>query len=269
MKAKVCLNTVTIRGAALEEKIEAAREGGYEGIGLWREEVEKFAAGGRSLADLRRMVEGNGLVAAEICFVGGWQWAVGEARAKAFDSAKETFEMAQGLGCGVVCALPSNGRGDLALAAEEYGELCDLAGEYGVCPALEFIGPFEQVKDVATAWETVKGANRANGGILLDTFHFVRGGSRLEDLEALPEGAVSLVHINDAPEKRIEELTDADRVMPGEGFFPLGKILGSLARKGYEGFLSLELFNRELWEKDACAVAKLGGEALRRVVARV
>lgn len=267
MKARICLNMVTIRSPSLQQKICVAKEAGYEAVGLWLGETQEFLQSGRSLGELRSLLGENGLVAAEICFVGGWQWAVGEERSKALDAAQGAFAMAREVGCDVVIACASGGKGDLVQATEDYGVLCDLAAGYGVCPALEFIGPFEQVKDIATAWEIVKGAGRPNGGILLDTFHFMRGGSRIEDLEALPPGAVAFVHINDAPRRPIEELTDADRALPGEGFFPLQEILSILARKGYEGYLSLELFNRQLWEKDALEVAKAGAESLHRLLA--
>jgi len=47
------------------------------------------------------------------------------------------------------------------------------------------------------------------------------------------------------------------RVFPGEGVFPLRGILGAIAAVGYGGYLSLELFNRQLWEMDVAEAARI------------
>jgi len=264
MKAKISLNTMT-----LDQKIRAIKEAGYQGIGLWKGDIRGFLKEGGTLDGYKKMLADNGLEPAEICFVGDWQWEEGEARKVAFDKAKEAFEWAQGIGLREVIACVSGAKGDLARGADDYGDLCDLAAPFGVCPALEFTGGAQTINDIGTAWKVMQMVNRPNAGILLDTFHFIKGESKMEDLEALPPGAVACVHINDAPDWPLEKLSDGDRVMPGKGAIPLDKILGALKRKGYEGFLSLELFSEELWAKDPFEVAKMGAEALKKIVSAV
>jgi sugar phosphate isomerase/epimerase len=63
-----------------------------------------------------------------------------------------------------------------------------------------------------------------------------------------------------------ESIGDADRVYPGDGVAPLGQILRDLSAAGFEGFLSLELFNREYWNRDAETVAREGIEKMRAAV---
>ena len=57
---------------------------------------------------------------------------------------------------------------------ERFGALCDRAADIGALVHLEFI-PMTPIADVATAWRIVREADRPNGGILFDTWHFFRG----------------------------------------------------------------------------------------------
>ena len=52
---------------------------------------------------------------------------------------------------------------------------------------------------------------------------------------------VRLVHINDVESKPREAMTDADRLLPGEGVLPLDAMLRALAANGYDGAYSLEV----------------------------
>ena len=74
-------------------------------------------------------------------------------------------------------------------------------------------------------------------------------------------------HIDDAdPRKPLGTQTDADRVMPGDGCLDLKSEIRLLKEKGYDGAVSLELFNRDLWEKDPGEVLKRGVERVRALV---
>ena len=59
--------------------------------------------------------------------------------------------------------------------------------------------------------------------------------------------------------------TDPDRVMIGDGVIDLKAELGVLKEKGYDRWLSLELFNATLWEQDPRDVAKIGLERMKEV----
>ena len=65
------------------------------------------------------------------------------------------------------------------------------------------------------------------------------------------------------------DVTDADRVYPGDGLAPWEQIVATLKSIGYEGMLSLELFNRGYWEQDPVDVARLGIAKIRRLIEEV
>ena len=59
---------------------------------------------------------------------------------------------------------------------------------------------------------------------------------------------------------------DEDRVMVGEGIADLPRVIANLRTIGYRGPLSLELFNRSLWEQDPSTVIRRGIERIRELV---
>jgi 2-keto-myo-inositol isomerase len=75
-------------------------------------------------------------------------------------------------------------------------------------------------------------------------------------------------HMNDFPATPPREtISDAHRVYPGDGVAPITQILRELLSTGFNGALSLELFNRSYWEQDALTVARTGLEKMKAAVA--
>ena len=59
-------------------------------------------------------------------------------------------------------------------------------------------------------------------------------------------------------------MTDGDRVYPGDGVAPLADILRTLREIGFDGYLSIELFNPTYWKQDPLEVgARSGLQKLR------
>jgi 2-keto-myo-inositol isomerase len=255
---RLCLNAITIKQADLMTKIEAAAAAGFEGIGLWHDDVTHNVEGGTSLDAISDALQANGLIVPEMCYVAGWTCASGKELDDALSLADQRFEQASELGCDCVIAPAISSVGDLDRAAEDYARLCGIAEKYGITPAVEFIGMAQHFRDIAAAWEIVKRADHPLGSILLDTFHFYRGSSRIEDLRQIPGDKIALVHINDCVDKPLDQLADTDRVMPGDGVLPLPDILCALKAVGFEGHLSLELFADKYWGMDPFEAARIG-----------
>ena len=60
---------------------------------------------------------------------------------------------------------------------------------------------------------------------------------------------------------------DPHRVMLGEGQIDLATEIAVLKEKGYDGTVSLELFNQTLWDQDPAEVLKVGIERMRELLA--
>ena len=66
---------------------------------------------------------------------------------------------------------------DLTRLADRLGAISDLSARYGLRAVLEFF-PWTVVPDLSTAVQIVEAAGRTQTGILVDTLHFNRSGSR-------------------------------------------------------------------------------------------
>ncbi|HEU4753176.1 MAG TPA: TIM barrel protein, partial [Armatimonadota bacterium] len=140
--------------------------------------------------------------------------------------------------------------------------------EIGIRPAMEFLGFVEQINSIQLAREIMDRSGDPTATLVLDWFHMVRGDGRetmFDDLRALKAEQIAILHLDDVPySKPFREMTDADRVLPGDGDIPLARLFEALEETGYRGPVSLELFNEELWAGDPYHVARVGFEKSAR-----
>ena len=257
------LNTVTLsRTISPLDAVQAAAKAGFPGVGLWYDRLLAF----EEKEGFVEPVADAGLRIEELCFLGGWMWATGEAREQALAAAEARAEMAAAVGCELVVACASGGTGDPEQATQDFRAICDIGAKYGVDMALEYIGVFEQYHDLKSGLELVRAADHPNAKLLIDIFHSFRGGTAVEDFK-LPRGhEVGLVHINDVPAGDIMQMNDSHRVLPGEGVLPLREAIGYLGDNGYDGALSVEVFSEDLWALPPAEVAMRAREALASVM---
>jgi 4-hydroxyphenylpyruvate dioxygenase len=143
-----------------------------------------------------------------------------------------------------------------------------VAADFDIRLALEFVGWAEVIKDIRTARTIVEAAGRPNGGVLYDTFHHFFGGSTMDDLRALPTEQIFAVHLVDATRMDLStlEISRKHRLFPGHGSVPFAEILSILHDKHYDGFMSLEMFNEQYWQRPPLEVAREGYAAMTRLI---
>lgn len=267
MHERFCLNTATIKIAPLETQIALAREAGFRQIGLWLKDVEAATAQGKSLREIKARLDSSGLRVAEFCFLGGWMDADEARLPEVLNQARRICEVSRELGCETVVTVPALGPGCVSGAAERFRQMCQVAEESGVRIALEFPGIAAEVKDLRSARDLVSAAACPNGGLVIDTFHFFVGGSKLADFDGMAPEQIFLVHLSDAMNLPMERLRipHDNRTFPGEGTINFTPIFKELARCGYNGALSLEIWNREFHQSDPAWMVKKGRECLQRL----
>lgn len=264
------LNTSTIRPASLADKIRIAGQAGYDGIELWADDVKKHVAVGHKLADVRKLLDDQGLDRPSMISLNGWCAADEAGWGKAKEAAKRRLELARELGVRRIVASPPGEEVEQQLATARYGELLDLSLDYGVPASVEFLGFVKGINTLEKAWAICASVGNPQGTVTPDVWHMFRGGTQAAALDAVPADHISCFHWNDAPaQPRREEQTDADRVYPGDGVVDLKLIVRQLLKKPYNGVLSLELFNRTYWEQDPLMVAQTGLARMKRSVAGV
>ena len=263
----ICLDTATIRPAeGLREKVRIADEADYDAIEPWMRDLEAYEKQGGDLKEIGREIRDRGLFVPSVIGLWGAIPTHREAFEKALDENRERMRRAAEVGAEHVQTIPA-GEGDMDLgwAAEAYREILEVGlEEYGVNPAMVFVEMFT-IKRLSQAAAIAIDANHPAAKIIPDVFHMYIGNSGFEGLRHLRGDFFAIFQFNDAPaEPAREELTDEHRVFPGDGILPLTDVLKDLQATGYDGCVSLELYNPDYWERDPMQVAKTG---LRKTVA--
>ncbi len=267
MHKRFCLNTATIKGTSLDVQIELAREAGFHQIGLWLKDVEASMAQGKSLLEIKAKLDASGLGVGEFLAVTGWYDADDAKLKEVVKQTHHVSEVSRALGCDVVVTVPALDPGWLPGAPERFRQVCQAAAAYGVRIALEFPGIAADMHNLQSARDLIAAAGSPNGGLLVDTFHFFLGGSKVADFESMKPGEVFLVHISDAMDLPPEKLRipHDNRTFPGEGTINFAPIFEQLSRLEYDGAISLEIWNRGLHQSNPAEVVKKGADSLRRI----
>ena len=116
-------------------------------------------------------------------------------------------------------------------AAENLAGLSDLAAERGMTVGLEFMGPTPGCSSIQSAVQLIQLADRANAGIAVDCLHLIRTGGTPEDVAAVPTNVFAYAQLCDGADLSVT--TDYipecfDRLVPGDGVFPIAAILDAL-----------------------------------------
>lgn len=267
-----CLNTSTISGQKLDlvEITEIAAKAGYQALEPWIHELDRHVKARGSLKELGKRIKDKGLTVESA--IGFPEWVVDDdgRRKNGLEEVKRCMDLVQQLG-GKRLAMPPAGatKDDISLSkvTERYRAVLDVSDKLGVVPQIEFWGPSRTLSRLSEAAFVAIESGHAQACILADVYHLYKGGSNVNGLRLLSGIALHVLHFNDYPANPARgDITDAQRVYPGDGVAPLKNLLRELRDTGFRGFLSLELFNRDYWKQDAATVARTGLDKMRAVV---
>lgn len=268
MAFELCLNTSTIRPQKLLDKIRLTSEAGYAGIELWATDIYEFIGQGGEVRDVEKALDDYGLFVPCMIATRGWAEASDFEYAHQLAETKRRFELAARLKSPYfVCSPPYEPFDDLAQVTKRYGDLLQLGREVGVKPTFEYISFFHCCSSLADAWKVVQDVDDEDATVIVDAFHSWNTNSSLDLLRQIPGEKISHYHIDDAaPDIPATQQKDPDRVMVGDGVIDLKSEMQVLRDIGYQGRISLELFNPELWSQDPAEVLKLGMERLTELL---
>jgi sugar phosphate isomerase/epimerase len=252
----------------LDGRFVAAAENGYDYLSLSPLDVARSAEQGVSAAEIRRRAEqyGLGLIMDPVM---NWHPAIEPSRSRfARFGVDEALEMAGALGVVSMTAIASStSAASTEELSERFGALCDRAADIGALVHLEFI-PMTPITDIAIAWQIVRDADRPNGGILFDTWHFFRGSPDFDALEAVPGERILAIQVDDAHPAVTGSLWDdtQHRLLPRDGSFDLPRVLRTLSRIGGLRFVGPEVISPETAAMPATDAARIAGERVRELV---
>jgi sugar phosphate isomerase/epimerase len=117
--------------------------------------------------------------------------------------------------------------GDEARVIDHFGRFAEFCVQRGLIPLIEPSG-YGLVDALPQALRIFAAAG--HGGLTLDPLHITRTGTRWEDVEALDPALIRYVQICDGPAQAPAEAYFGeggfDRLPPGEGDYPLDRLLG-------------------------------------------
>jgi len=264
---KICISEVTTLPASFADDVAAFKAAGVAGMEVWLTKLEKHLEN-HSAEETRMLIADSGLALPAAAYQGGLLLSQGVERRTHFDDFRKRLDLCQFFGIETLLVVADFERAvdetSLRRAVVSLTEAARWAVGNGVKLALEFRGAATFCASLDTAINLVAACGEPNVGVCLDLFHFYKGPSKFEDLDRLSAANLAHVQICDVAGTPRELMTDADRILPGDGDLQIGPFLETLGAINYAGWVSLELMNPTLWHSDSRQVVEMGAAAMQR-----
>jgi len=260
---KTSIATVSINGN-LKEKILAISKAGFDGVEIFENDFLTFNL---SPKEIKKIVKDQGLEITLFQPFRDFEGMPDNHRTRAFDRAKKKFDIMAELETDLIliCSNTSNiSLGGLDRAANDFFELGEIARERSIKIGYEALAWGKYINDHRDAWEIVRRANHENVGIILDSFHTLSKNIDLNSITTIPKEKIFIVQLADAPLHNMDLLywSRHYRNMPGQGDLPISNFMDALNKTGYDGYLSLEIFNDSYRSGPRNLIAKDGQRSL-------
>ena len=257
--ATVCLS------GTLEDKLAAAAAAGFDAVELFEPDL---IAAPDTPAEVRRRCEELGLEIALYQPLRDFEAMPPERFEANLRRAEAKFAVMEQLGADtvLVCSnVAEDAIDDDALAAAQLHELAERAAARGIRIAYEALAWGRHVRDYDHAWRIAEAGDHPNLGTCLDSFHILSRGADPAGIRDIPGEKIFFLQVADAPHLVMDVLQWSRhyRCFPGQGGFDLPGFLGHVLAAGYEGPLSLEVFNDVFRQADP---ARMAVDAMRSLL---
>ena len=263
------ISQVCTLGASFEQDIEDYAAAHVDAVELWLGKLETYLES-HSVDDVRRLLAEHEIKAPVAAFQGGLLTSQADARREAWNHFGKRLGLCAELGVEtLVVAGDLHGpltQQDLDRVATSLDEAAKQASEAGVRLALEFQSNASFGNNLQTCAAIVAETGSPALGICLDAFHFYTGPSKLEDLGYLTSENLAHVQLCDLSGVTREIAADADRILPGDGELPLEAVISHLQAIKYQGCVSIELMNPQLWQVAPQQFGEIAITALRKIL---
>ncbi|MCU4179350.1 bifunctional sugar phosphate isomerase/epimerase/4-hydroxyphenylpyruvate dioxygenase family protein [Bosea sp. BH3] len=255
--------TVCVSGT-LREKLEAIAAAGFTAVEIFENDLLAFPG---SPEEVRGICADLGLAIVTCQPFRDFEGMPDARRQRTFDRAERKFDLLQELGSDLlfVCSSVSpEALSGIDRLAGDFAELGERAARRGMRVGFEALAWGRHVYDYRDAWEIVRRVGRDNVGIVLDSFHILSRGLDLATIGTIPREKIAMVQMADAPWLQMDHLSWSRhwRCLPGQGDLDLSAFMQALATTGYDGVLSLEIFNDRFRAGSARSVALDGHRSL-------
>ena len=233
----------TFRRSNLVELAAAAAAAGFACVTLT---PALFHRSGGDRAHLRARVEDHGV---HVTFVDGLCTALpGTDLPPGEPTIDDCIHIAHVTGARAINVVHATGRPTpIAALADAFGVACERAAAEELRLAIEFL-PDTGIPDFATAAAIVHAAGARNGSVLLDTWHFARGGGDFGDLDDHTVALVGGLQLSDRSADQDAEayVPRKGRKIPGDGTLPLAPLTAQVQRLHPDLPVGIEVLSEEV-----------------------
>ena len=154
--------------------------------------------------------------------------------------------------------------GDEARIVSDLRRLGEISARFGCRVAFEPLAWGLWVRDYRHGWDIVKKVDHPAIGLVLDCFHIFTLDLPLDGIAAIDKNKIFLVEVADFLRGHCDliELSRAYRLFPGEGYSPVGDFVTEVRKTGYDGILSVEVFNTYYRTMPPDVIAKRARDSL-------
>lgn len=261
---RTSIATVCLSGT-LTQKMQACADAGFDGVEVFEPDL---VAAPQSPEEVRALADRLGLTLDLFQPFRDAEGVDAATFAGNLRRAEAKLALMQRLGMDTMLVCSNVGTAtvdDDATSAAQLRELGDLAAAYDVRLAFEALAWGRFVDDYRRAWRIVERADHPHVGVCLDSFHILSRGHDPKEIEQIPGEKVFFLQLADAPLLSMDVLSWSrhHRLFPGEGGFDLAAFLAHVLRTGYDGPLSLEVFNDTFRQTDPDRTARQALRSLR------
>lgn len=249
--------TVSLSGS-LAGKLTAIAEAGFDGVEIFENDL---VSSDLSPEDVRHRTADLGLTIELYQPLRDFEAVVPSVLADGLRRAEHRFAVMRRLGAErlLVCSNVSpDAVDDDTLAAQQLGLLAERAAEHGIQVAYEALAWGRHVHDYLHSWRIVRMADHPNLGLCVDSFHVLSADVQAHALETIPAEKLFFLQLADAPSLPMDVLhwSRHYRCFPGQGDLDVAGLTAHVLRTGYDGPLSLEVFNDIFRQADSRRTAR-------------
>lgn len=261
---RTSIATVCLAGT-LEEKLLACAKAGFDGVEIFEADLVVSPS---SPAEIRALAERLNLTLDLYQPFRDLEGVTEDLFQHNLTRLEHKFQLMQELGMNMIL-VPSNVATatvhDDAVIADQLHRAGQLAAQYNMFVAYEALAWGSYVNTYWHSWELVQAADHPNVGLCLDSFHILSRHDDPSRIEDIPAEKIFFVQLADAPELGMDLLpwSRHHRAFPGEGSFEMVEFMAHLTNAGYQGPLSLEIFNDVFRETNPDITAVDGLRSLR------
>ncbi len=265
---RLALHTWTLETTPFAETLRIARETGWNAVEIRRSDVLQCYKAGMTRDDVIRLIREAKIAVANTGTEYGILFAEGDELKRLLEVLDETCVIARAVGCDMIMTATGQKSGTLKQAASNLRAAGDVVAKHGLRIAWEYSSAHDTVNRLEIARELHAQVAHPAFGLLLDAYHLERSGAGGRAFADVPGEHIYAFQYSDVPlTSPPGMLRPTDRLAPGRGRVRWSEVFALLAEKGYQGYLSYEAPNPELWARPAAEASREGVEATHKLLA--